>query len=140
MAPLFILSAAGLRSLSRPVWAVAATIAIHFYGFSIAATQDYLAWNRARWEAIDLLRTKYGARDEQIDGGYEFNGVYTSAKYRQAHPEKAIDYSGERPWWILEEAYAVSLLEREGYETIDTVKYNSWLRGAGGSMYLLKKR
>lgn len=140
MAPLLILSAAELRRPPWPVWGIADAIAILFYGFSVAATQDYLAWNRARWEAIELLRTKYGARDEQIDGGYEFNGAYTSAQYRQAHPEKAIDYSGERPWWVLEEAYAVSFLEREGYETIDTVTYRSWLRGAGGSMYLLKKR
>ncbi|MCC6152621.1 MAG: glycosyltransferase family 39 protein [Candidatus Hydrogenedentes bacterium] len=139
MVPLFILSAAGLRCISRPVWTVAVGLVILFYGFSVASVQDYLAWNRARWDGIELLRAKYGARDEQIDGGYEFNGMYTSAKYRQAHPDRAIDYSGERPWWVMEEVYAVSLLPRDGYETIDTIKYRSWLRG-DGAMYLLKKR
>ncbi|MCC6797452.1 MAG: glycosyltransferase family 39 protein [Candidatus Hydrogenedentes bacterium] len=140
MVPLFILSAAGLRCIPRSVRIVAAGLVIVFYGFSAASVQDYLAWNRARWTAIDLLRTKYGAHNEQIDGGYEFNGVYTSAEYREAHPEKAIDYSGERPWWVLEDVYAVSFLERDGYESLEAVNYDSWLRGKRGAIYLLKKR
>ena len=42
--------------------------------FAIAGTRDYLAWNRARWQAIDYLMKDLGAAPLEIDGGYEFNG------------------------------------------------------------------
>lgn len=51
-------------------WALVAVIAI----FAVAGTRDYLAWNRARWQAIDYLLTEVGVPPLQIDGGYEFNG------------------------------------------------------------------
>ena len=39
----------------------------------VAATHDYLAWNRTRWMATRTL-IEAGVLPRQIDGGYEFNG------------------------------------------------------------------
>ncbi len=44
--------------------------------FSVAATHDYLAWNRARWRALDFLQSELKISPERIDGGFEFNGWY----------------------------------------------------------------
>ena len=110
------------------------------YAFSLASVQDYLAWNRARWGAIAELHEKYGATNEQIDGGYEFNGMFTSEKFRAQHPDKPFDYSGERPWWVLDGAYAVSFLPRDGYETLSEVPYQSWIGRTDARLLILKRK
>lgn len=137
--PMLLYAAAGLnlRGKFARLWIGAPVAAM--YIFSIVSLQDYLAWNRARWDAIETLRSKYGAVKEQIDGGYEFNGLYTSDAFRALHADRPAYYSGERPWWVIEEKYAVSFLPRDGYETIDTLRYDSWLSGER-SMLVLKKR
>lgn len=140
LVPLLLLSAKamGLRPRPRAQWtAFAATLVL--YLFSLASLQDYLAWNRARWAAIDRLRAQYGAELEQIDGGYEFNGLYTSEKFRALHPNKPVSYSGERPWWVIENRFAVSFLPRDGYQQIDEVSYPSWLRRGGGRLLILQR-
>ncbi|MFN2443958.1 MAG: hypothetical protein ABR517_14885 [Thermoanaerobaculia bacterium] len=40
--------------------------------FSVAATHEYFAWNRARWEAFGWLRDR-GVSLREMDGGYEIN-------------------------------------------------------------------
>ena len=138
--PLLVLSAAGLGGRMQVTAGVGAVVpALALYAFSLASLQDYLAWNRARWDAIAMLRTKYGAMNEQIDGGYEFNGMYTSERFRALHAEKPLHYSGERPWWVIDGVYAVSFLPRDGYVEIDRARYRSWLRGDDAYLLLLKR-
>jgi hypothetical protein len=40
--------------------------------FAIAGTRDYFSWNRARWQALNVLMSRYGVSPSEIDGGYEF--------------------------------------------------------------------
>ncbi|MBK7463773.1 MAG: hypothetical protein IPJ50_14310 [Betaproteobacteria bacterium] len=48
-----------------------------FYSvFSVFSTRDYLEWNRVRWIALNDLLTVDKVRPNQIDGGYEFNGLF----------------------------------------------------------------
>jgi hypothetical protein len=42
--------------------------------FSTLGTKDYLNENRARWQAINLLKNKYTASDMDINAGYEHEG------------------------------------------------------------------
>jgi Dolichyl-phosphate-mannose-protein mannosyltransferase len=54
----------------------AAIVLVGLYGlFSVTQTHDYLAWNRARWHALEDLRHQ-GVPPATIDGGFEFNAWY----------------------------------------------------------------
>ncbi|MBX7258498.1 MAG: glycosyltransferase family 39 protein [Candidatus Hydrogenedentes bacterium] len=108
------------------------------YAFSIVSLQDYLAWNRARWQAVDVLRVVHNVPDTQIDGGYEFNGIYTSDAY-MARLRAGEDLGG-RGWWVVDDAYAVSFLPRDGYEEIDRVAYTSWLGFTQRHILILKRK
>ena len=75
--------------------------------FSIFATQEYFAWQRARWQAFHDLRAR-GVRVEQIDAGAEVFDYYELSKGDQrtrrinqfGPPEKreyTIAFSGASP-------------------------------------------
>jgi len=95
--------------------------------FSLAGVQDYLAWNRARWQAIDYIRTELGAKDSQIDGGYEFNGMYTSETFLKRSGAEDIGNQGEKGWWVIQERYKVAMLPQRQYEIVQRFPYFSWL-------------
>ena len=42
--------------------------------FSLLGTKDYLNENRARWQAVALLKKKFNATDMDINAGYEHEG------------------------------------------------------------------
>jgi hypothetical protein len=44
--------------------------------FSAIGTREYMAWNRAKWNALDFLVTEQDVPPNKIDGGFEFNGLY----------------------------------------------------------------
>ena len=47
------------------------------YGlFSVASTDDYFAWNRARWQALTYLLDEVRVSPMEVCGGFEFNGWY----------------------------------------------------------------
>ena len=48
--------------------------------FGVAATHDYLGWNRARWAAAAELHERWGVPKEEIDGGFEYNNLLESRK------------------------------------------------------------
>lgn len=140
LALLLVLAAAARASRGLPgVRSRRAVIAICavFYAFSLASLQDYLAWNRAKWQAIDILRVVHNVPDTQIDGGYEFNGLYTSETY-MTRLLSGEDLGG-RGWWVVDDRYAVSFLPRDGYEEIDRVSYGSWLGFATRHILILRR-
>lgn len=102
----------------------AAVFVLLFGGFSVAATHDYLSWNRARWAGIEALLDD-GVADLQIAGGVEFDAWY---HYSDADPE----------WWTRStDEYRVVFEPAPGEEIIDTFPYNRWLPGKG-LMYTTK--
>ncbi|MGE0744757.1 MAG: ArnT family glycosyltransferase [Rhodospirillales bacterium] len=90
--------------------------------FSVAATHDYLAWNRARWAALERVMADRGATPWQIDGGFEFNGWYLhdQAQYGSTAPKRSW-------WWVSDDRYVASFKPMPGYETILRAPYRSWL-------------
>lgn len=127
-APLAILGAVLLtRIRARHVLPAAAIVCAPYFAFSLVALQDYFAWNRARWEAVEILRTEYGAADDQIEGGYEFNGAFTSDRYMDVNETADFLEFGPYGWWTFDPQYAISFLPREGYEWVRDVPYFSWL-------------
>ena len=55
----------------------AALVLLAIYAlFSVAATHDYLAWNRVRWNALQELTREAKVPFDRIQGGFEFYGWY----------------------------------------------------------------
>ena len=104
----------------------------------IAAVQDYLAWNQARWQALDYLRVQLKAPPQIIDGGYEFNSVYTRHDVVKRWGEKT-GYWGPKGFWVLDDVFAVSFNPRPGYRTIKVVPYYSWLGMKARSLLVLRR-
>lgn len=107
--------------------------------FSVICLQDYLAWNRARWEGLDRLMARDDVPLDQINGGYEFNGWYHSDRFLEASRERGEKVFGAHGWWILQDDYCVSLRPRRHFEVIDRVPYFSWLGFATREM-LVERR
>lgn len=96
-------------------------------GFSVAATHDYLAWNRARWAGLHELVDGDGVTPAQIDGGFEFNGLY-----RYGSPTQP----GKSPW-VEDDLYAVTFGPLPGYATLREYSYRRWLPPGEGRVFVL---
>ena len=87
--------------------------------FSIAATRDYLSWNRARQSAFEYL-TSQGVGIKNIDAGYEYNGFYNYQPDRE-------EVEGRSFWWVNDDTWMVSFGPVPGYETVKSYPYQRWL-------------
>jgi hypothetical protein len=106
---------------------IAWSLCAFMYIASVVCLQDYMAWNRARWAAVELLEEKYAATPEDIDGGYEFNGWLTSDRFLKDKASSASRNYGPKGGWIVRDTYAVSFRPRENFNVIHEVPYFSWL-------------
>jgi hypothetical protein len=100
--------------------------------FSIAGTHDYLAWNRVRWKALHGLMTEERAAPEEIDGGFEFNGMY-------CYDENYISPEDKSWWWVHDDRYVVTMGEVEGYTIAREYPFSQWLMPASGRILVLKR-
>ena len=121
--------------ITVPRWAAvaAAALIIPIAAFSIAATHDYLSWNRARWNALDDLVKVQGISPHAIDGGFEFNGWYL---YDPNYKEKP----GKSWWWVDGDEYIVAFGPIPAYSQIRSYPYDRWLPPGQGHVAVLKKR
>lgn len=124
----------------RPaVFVIATFFLAALFTMSVIGLQDYMSWNSARWRAVEILRSNYGAADFEIDGGYEFNGMYTSDEYvRQLGNHES---AGLKPWWVIGDRFKISPLNYDtGYKVIKPVPYFTWLGFTWRNLYVLEKR
>jgi len=81
---------------------IAVVVLMTLFGAAITslAVHDYLAWNRARWAALDDLVKRQGIVPQRIDGGFEFNGMYLFSK----------DHLKPRPkgMWVEDNEYLIA--------------------------------
>ncbi len=128
LAPWGVLGAVWAQELAgRRGYRAAAALTVLGLVFSVAALQDYLAWNHARWAGLRELRVAFAVPVTQINGGYEFNGWYHSDRFVEASRARGEKVFGPLGWWIVEDDYCVSLRRRERFEVIGRVPYFSWL-------------
>ncbi len=137
LVPVLVLLAGASPMSGRGLRVVQAGCLLALYGFSVAAQHDYLAGNQARWRALDGLM-KADIHPESIDGGYEFNGWYTSHHYINVHGAAAFIESGPRGWWVVDDTYAIAWYERPGYRVREELPYSTWL-GKGQKLLLLER-
>mgnify|MGYP006291516737 CR=1 FL=1 len=100
--------------------------------FSIAATHDYFAWNRARWAGLNHL-LKSGETPSNIDGGFEFNAWYDTGELNP------LDRQGKSWWFVDNDSFAVTFGKWPGFETDTTILFFSYLTLKPDSIFILKK-
>jgi hypothetical protein len=96
-----------------------------FGSFSVAATHDYFAWNRARWTALATLTDDARIPPAAIDGGAEFNGIF--------------HYGAPRWWMSGEEEYTVVFALADGYAEVARVPFRRWLPPGEASILVLRR-
>jgi len=116
----------------KTIKALAVFLIACFVFFSTTVTHDYIAWNRTRWEALHDVMTEDGASPSQIDGGFEFNGLYLySNDYQPNYPKSW--------WWVQDDLYMISFGEVPGYKVLQQYRYNRWLPRNEGKILVLKR-
>jgi hypothetical protein len=127
----------GLR-LSQLLTAVAL---LGFALFSLVGTQDWLSFNRVRWELGQGLLAQ-GVSLEQIDGGMEWDAWF-HYEFSQANPVPPRTPDG--PFWtslaapVVDSTYVVSFSPQEGYRMIERREYPSWLHRDPVHLYVLER-
>jgi len=115
---------------------VAAVGCAAIYLFSIAALQDYMAWNHAKWRAIDALLNEQKVDPFRLDGGYEYNGMYTSDKFRELAKSNSQGPMGQ---YLFDDTYALSFQPRQDYREIGRAPYFSWLDFSEHNILVLQR-
>lgn len=121
----------------RLCWTLAVPACLMMAIYSLAGTQDLLAWNRARWQAISKLEAQ-GVSYKEIDGGAEYNFVRNPSsaydlKFHRNYHEFA--HRGRPPrdnwrWWnIAGEQYIISFSPVPEYDIVSREPYWSYLGG-----------
>jgi hypothetical protein len=104
--PLATAAHRAMSSLQRWTNVAAVFLLAAYAALSMAATHDYLAWNRTRWEAIRFLVEEQRVPPASIDGGFEAMGWYL---FNVPGPvrERFINWSSNRsvrPFWANDRA------------------------------------
>lgn len=138
--PLVVLAARSLRLPTFKAVPVAmGTLCLIVALPGLAAVQDYMSWNRARWQALDYLRVQLKVPPQLIDGGYEFNSVYTRDDVKKRWGPRTGMW-GPKGFWVLDDVYAVSFNPRPQYRTLTQIKYFSWLGMKERSLLVLSRQ
>ena len=103
-----------------------------FLLFSVAATKDYLTWNRVRWSALRSLLSEQALTPSDIDGGFEFNGWYL-------YDPKFYPDNGKSWWWVDNDDYIVSMGPIVGYNVFQKYSFQKWLPPGKGEIFVLRR-
>lgn len=114
--------------LSGLAWFLIITFAV----FSISSTHDYLAWNRARWRAIDSISNDRQALSRRIDGGFEFNGLY-------GYDPRYSSTDSRSWWWVKGDDLMISFGPIKGWTVLRSFPYPHLLPSKHGAIYILEK-
>ena len=101
--------------------------------FTVCTTRDYLMWNRLRWVAANDLMTNEHVQPDEMDGGFEFNGLYFFVPH--------YDFSETKKswWWVQKDTYLISFGPVPGYNVMKEYQYSHWLPSYTGKVVVSKK-
>lgn len=122
----------GRRWRRRAAASIPPLLILGFAAFSVAATHDYLAWNRARWRATDELMQNDHVPPEKIDGGYEFGGLFL---YHAGYQRR----KDESYWWVADDEYIIASGSIRGYRQVRRYPYHRWLPFSGPGVVVLQR-
>ena len=138
--PFLVATLAASDRLRRLPLALALACVLGWY--AVAGTHDYLAWNRARWNALDRL-TITGTPATAIDGGMEFNAWLlapglnrwpSDADVRPGQPDDRHSW-----WWVVDDRYVVAFRPLRGYHVREELPFTRWLVPAYDRLFLLER-
>jgi hypothetical protein len=117
--------------LPRPA-RIAAAIAISIaVTFAISGTAEYLAWNRARWNAYAYLRG-HGVTLEQMDGGYEINALLALRAGRKDLAKPGVG--------VMDDQYILTFNRQvPGYQLLQSFPYPRWLGWSEGAVHAQRR-
>jgi hypothetical protein len=118
---------------SRAMRRTAFALLVAYGLLAIGGTRDYLEWNRTRWTALAQLMRDDGVQPQDIDGGFEFNGLYL---YRP--PFKTV-LSEKSWWWVQRDTYQVGFGPVPGYSIVRQYTYQHWLPWHVQTVVVLRK-
>jgi hypothetical protein len=139
LVPLIPLLAYWLLATGRPAWttalapALSALVCAGLVLYSVLGTHDYLAWNRARWQALTELERSGAADFRVVDGGFEYNGLRGYDGRYKPPPEKTW-------WWVRDDPYIVSFGPIAGYEPVKRYECPNTLPPGLRTVYLLHRQ
>lgn len=142
--PLIVLSLLAVRDVRLSTSLMVAGLSI-FMLFSLAATHDWLAFSRLRWELGEELVAN-GVALEQIDAGMEWDGWHLYEISRECCPTPRTPPGPDRPFWteIIAQAtdstWVISSSPQEGYRVRERHTYAVWLGREPSVLYVLERR
>jgi hypothetical protein len=109
------------RAPRRRALGVGYALAAAGLALGVAATHDYVAWNRARWEAGAWLLARPGVVRQDVDGGFEWNNYLSLAQALEWRHRAApvVDRSAAR--------HALVLAAAPGDEVLAAFPARAWL-------------
>lgn len=119
------------------VLAAAVPLLLVIASYSVAATQDMMAWNRARWTAIQKLEAT-GVNYKRIEGGAEYNYARDPQLFKNLILHDTwyeFTHRGGAPrdqwrWWtVAGEEYIISFSPVPDYDLVSKETYWSALGG-----------
>ena len=120
------------RAAPRWTWLIAALPLVLLAAYGVAGTHDYLAWNRARWEALQQLQ-RDGVEARHIDGGLEFNAPLFYVE------GTSTGGGGRSWWWVADDEYMVTMGPVPGFDVERRVPYSRWLPPGEAAMTVLHR-
>ncbi len=113
-----------------------------FLAYGLIGTQDWLAYNRVRWELGQGLVAS-GVPLYQIDGGMEWDGWFL---YEYSRAQRMPPRTPNGPFWTylvapaVDSTYVIAFSSQPGYEMIARREYDSWLHQEPVYLYVLKRQ
>ena len=130
----FWLLATGKPNLRNvPAFALGGATLLATVIFAILGTHDYMAWNRARWDAIAELERSHTADAHNLDGGFEYNAL-------RSFDLKYIPPASKSWWWVNDDAYLIAFAPIEGYAPYARYSYERYLMPGTQDVYVLRKQ
>ncbi len=139
--PLLTLALLGTRPLAHVSFGMVVSFTLMGL-LSVAGTHDHMAFNRARYAALDDLMDT-GVTAEEIDGGMDFNGWHLAAKLgtwptnddvRPGRPDSEKSW-----WWVVSDHYVASSRPLEGYRIKHRAPYIRWLPPGRAEVLVLQR-
>jgi len=130
LVPIFLCLCLTQRWLKlRALWWATLPALLAMIVYSTCAAQDYLSWNRARWQAARALESA-GVRPASIDGGAEYNFFHDINLWVRTFK---CDDPGSAPqakwrWWrVTDDEYIISFSTIPNYDVVARHPYFSAL-------------
>jgi len=106
-------------------------LTVLFALFSIGATQEYLAWNRARWAAFGDLQSR-GITLARMDGGYEINQYLLGGFDGPIH-------LGQRGFSVIDDEFVLAFQPLPGYRQTASYPFKGFFGLRRGSVLVLER-